>query len=204
MTGRPSHDAARAAPVGAARRGRWVLLLVLAGGLVGLVALPTWVVARGSNALESSVSVAVAGSRVAPQTPAAGLVLLAAAAAVALVGRTGRRVVAVVTAGAGVLVVVAGVAVLVDPRTAVSGAVAEVTGVVTGDPHASVTVAPVVAVVVGALVVVLAAALGRAGGAWQQPSRRHERPGAPGTATAADGADERSDWDALSRGDDPS
>ncbi|MBF0689325.1 MAG: Trp biosynthesis-associated membrane protein [Cellulomonas sp.] len=203
MTGAPADGAARAATGGSARRGRWVLLLVLAAALVAAVALPTWVVAEGSSSLESRVSVGVTGAAVAPQTTAAGLVLLAAAAAVALVGRAGRWVVAIVTAGAGLLVAAAAVAVLADPGGAVSGAVAETTGVAVGDPPASVTAWPVVACVAGALVVLLGLALGRAGGSWRHTSRRHERPGGPAPATTG-AADERADWDALSRGDDPS
>lgn len=203
MTGAPGDGAARAATGGPARRGRWVLLLVLAAALVAVVALPTWVVAEGSSPLESAVDVGVTGAEVAPQTTAAGLVLLAAAAAVALVGRTGRWVVAVVTAGAGLLVSAAAGAVLRDPGGAVSGAVAEATGVAVGDPAASVTAWPVVAVVAGALVVLLGVALARAGGSWRHTSRRHERPGGPAPATAGT-VDERAAWDALSRGDDPS
>ncbi|MBO3087041.1 Trp biosynthesis-associated membrane protein [Cellulomonas dongxiuzhuiae] len=205
MTGASTAGSRAAVTDGPARRGRWVLLLLLAAALVGLVALPTWVVAEGSSALEDQVRVAVAGSQVAPQASAAALVLLAAAGAAALVGRAGRWVVAIVVAGAGVLVVAAGVAVLADPSGAVTGAVAQATGVAAGDARTTTTPAPVAAVVVGVLVVLLAAALARARGAWRQGSRRHERPGATGSGPAPAGpADERSDWDALSRGDDPS
>ncbi|MCC2313151.1 Trp biosynthesis-associated membrane protein [Cellulomonas xiejunii] len=42
------------------------------------------------------------------------------------------------------------------------------------------------------------------GGGWgRHTSRRHERPGGAAPATTG-AADERADWDALSRGDDPS
>jgi len=182
-----------------------VLLLLLAAALVGLVALPTWVVGEGSSALEGAVTVAVSGSAAAPQTRAAALVLLAAAGAVALVGPVGRRVVAAVAACAGVLVAAAGVAVLRDPAGAASAAVADATGVAAGEPGAAATGAPAAALVVGLLVVVLAVALVRAPGAWDQRSARHDRPTARGAGAASPPvADERSDWDSLSRGDDPS
>ncbi|MCC2313152.1 Trp biosynthesis-associated membrane protein, partial [Cellulomonas xiejunii] len=164
MRDAPTPGAARAGTDGSARRGRWVLLLVLAAALVAVVALPTWVVAEGSSSLERSVDVRVTGSAVAPQATAAGLVLLAAAAAVALVGRVGRWVVAIVTVGAGLLVCAAAGGVLADPGGAVWGAVAEATGVAVDDPSASLTAWPVVAVVAGVVVVLLGAALTRAGG----------------------------------------
>lgn len=188
-----------------ARRGRWAVLLLAAAALVGLVALPTWVVGEGSHALDGTIDVPVSGSLVAPQTGAAALVLAAAAGAVALVGRAGRWVVAAVAAGAGVLVVTGALTVLADPAGAAAATVAEVTGVAPDGAAATTTVAPAVAAVLGALVIMLAGALARARGAWDQRSRRHERPavrtaGAPG----GDEHDERADWDALSRGDDPS
>jgi len=192
-------------PGARARRGRWVVLLLGAAGLVGLVSVPTWVHGEGRSVLEGTVAVAVPGSQAAPQAPAAALVLLAAAGALALVGRVGRWVVAGVSAAAGVLVVAGAVGVLRDPAGAVAAAVADATGVAAADPVASATAWPVVALVVGAAVPVLAVVLARAPGGWDQRSQRHERP-APGRAgrNASGAADERSDWDALSRGDDPS
>lgn len=186
------------------RRGRWVGALLVAAALVGVVALPTWVRASASTALTDGLDVVASGGRVAPQVPAAALVLLAAAGATALVGRAGRRVVAALTAAAGAVVATAGVAVLRDPAGAVRATVTDVTGVgAVVEPAA--TVAPTVAVVAGAGVAVLGLALLRARGDWRARSRRHDVPGA---STAADGPagppDERDDWDALSRGDDPS
>ncbi|UZN01585.1 Trp biosynthesis-associated membrane protein [Cellulomonas sp. S1-8] len=200
MTGAAAHPG----PVAPARRGRWVLALLLAAGVVGLVTVPTWVTGSGTSVLDGAVTVTVDGAAAAPQAPAAALVLLAAAGALALVGRAGRWVVAAVSAGAGVLVLAAGAAVLADPSGAVSGAVADATGV-TGASGATTTAGPAAAVVVGVLVVLLAVALARAPGAWDHRSRRHERPVGPDTGGTDPGAaDERADWDALTRGDDPS
>lgn len=196
--------AAHRTTVAPARRGRWVLLLLLAAGAVGLVTVPTWVTGSGSSVLDGAVTVAVDGAAAAPQAPAAALVLLAAAGALALVGRVGRWVVAAVSAGSGVLVLAAGATVLADPAAAVAGAVADATGVA-GAAGATTTAGPAAAVVVGVLVVGLAVALLRAPGAWDQRSRRHDRPAGPDAgATATGAADERADWDALTRGDDPS
>jgi hypothetical protein len=65
----------------------------------------------------------------------------------------------------------------------------------------STTAWPSVAVAVGVLDVLAGAWLVVASRSWSGPSRRHESAAAPGNPPAPD---ERSDWDALSRGDDPS
>lgn len=211
---------------GAAGRGRWVLVLLLLSGVVALSALPVWATGAGATALGEQVPVAVRGTQAAPGVVAGALVLLAAAAALGLVGRFGRWVVVVVVAAAGALVVAAGLAARTSAVTTVERAAAEATGVpsVTGDVE--VTAWPVLAAVLGAVVVVAAVALARASWRWAAPSDRHERAGS-GSATGAAGAagitgaagagaasgsaggtapavdDERGAWDALSRGDDP-
>jgi hypothetical protein len=184
------------------RRARWVVLLLAGAASVGLVALPTWVRGTGTSALEGAVGVDVTGGAAAPQTGGAALVLLAAAGALALVGRAGRGLVALVVAGAGLLVGAAGVAVLRDPAGAVAASLADATGVPTATTTA-LTPWPVVAVGLGVVVVALGVVLLRAPGDWARRSSRHDVPAA---ATAHDGGtpDDRLDWDALSRGDDPS
>ncbi|QCB93467.1 Trp biosynthesis-associated membrane protein [Cellulomonas shaoxiangyii] len=197
----------------APRRGRWLALVVLAAAAVAASALPTWVTARAGTALEGDVVVRVPGTEAAPEVLAAAVALLASAGALALVGPVGRRVVAVVTAACGALVVAAALAVLRDPAGAATAAVAARTGVEPVAPDAGLTAGPVVTTALGVLVVVLALALLRARGAWRQRSRRHEVPRTPAAGAAAPGAaaggagpddDDRADWDALSRGDDPS
>ncbi|MBU4213878.1 MAG: Trp biosynthesis-associated membrane protein [Actinobacteria bacterium] len=167
------------------------MLVVLALGLVtaGLSA-PTWVVATGVSA---SAPVAVTGTTAAPQVLAVALMVLAAGAALALVGRAGRWVVVLVLAAGGALVAVTAVGVLVDPAGAAADAVARSTGLtgLAGAPRTSVW--PWLTAVAGAGLVVCGAGLARAGRRWPATTRRHERE-----------PDERSDWDALSQGRDPS
>jgi uncharacterized membrane protein (TIGR02234 family) len=173
---------------------------VLAGVTV-VPALPTWLTTTGTTPLRGTVPVTISGSQVAPGIFAAGVALLAAAAAVALVGPVGRWVVAVVVAGCGVLVAVSAGAVLSDPLAAATPVVADVTGVghISGPVETSAW--PWVAVVAGALVVLGAAWFVRSSSSWERASRRHEAASGAGV----DGPDdERSAWDALSRGDDPS
>lgn len=187
------------------RRAGSVLALLVGSGLVALTTLPTWVSATAASAQGEPVEVAVRGSVAAPGLVAAALVLLAAAGAVALVGRVGRWVVVGVVAAAGVLVTVSALAARGGATAAAERAAADATGVsgLVGD--VVVGPWPVVAAVLGVLVVGSAVQLVRASGRWAAPSDRHER--ATGPAPAPEGRpaveDERSTWDALSRGDDP-
>ncbi|MEN1973903.1 Trp biosynthesis-associated membrane protein [Cellulomonas sp. P4] len=209
----------------AAGRGRAVLALLVLAGLAGVVTLPAWVTAEGADALGEPVAVTVRGSAAAPGIVAGALVLLAAAGAVGLVGRVGRWVVVAVVAAAGVLVTASALAARSGARSVAERAAADATGVATLAGEAVVGAWPVVAAAVGLLAVAGAAWLAVASGRWAAPSDRHERaaragggggaveagtPGAgtsrPVAAAGTDGAptaDERSTWDALSRGDDP-
>jgi hypothetical protein len=147
--------------------------------------------------------VAAPGDRAAPVAPALALVAAAAAVAVLVTGRVGRRVAAVVLllAGIGACVAVAGV--VLAPADAVAGALATTTGragPVAGPPPA--VTAWVWGALAAALLVVGAglAAVLRAG-SWPAPGRRFEA--APAGAPSAGPGDTIGAWDALSRGDDP-
>ena len=179
------------------------MLLVLAG-LTAVVAVPTWFTTTGTTALQGTVQVEVTGSQAAPAVLAAAVAILAAAAAVGLVGRVGRWVVAVVVVACGVLVVATTLAVTADPVAAVTPVVAAETGVGTLAGPVATTAWPWLALGAGALDVVAGVWFARASRAWSGPSRRHEAAGASTAPPVAGEPDERSDWDALSRGDDPS
>lgn len=166
-------------------RGRWALILLLLSGVVALTGLPVWVTAAGASPLADEVTVSIRGTAAAPGLVAAALVLLAAAAAVGLVGRVGRWVVVVVVAAAGGLVVGSALGGRSGADASAARAAAEATGVsrLTGPPQ--VAAWPLVAVAVGVLVVVAAVGLARASGRWAAPSGRHDRPGT-GTAYRVD------------------
>ncbi|MEZ0449192.1 Trp biosynthesis-associated membrane protein [Cellulomonas sp. ICMP 17802] len=184
-----------------AGRGRAAALLLVLAGLTAVVAVPTWFTTTGTTALQGTVTVHVAGSQVAPAILAAAVAILASVAAVALVGRAGRWVVAVVVAACGVLVVGTTLTVLGDPVAAVTPVVAEQTGVGRLAGPVTTSAWPWLAVGVGVLDVLAGGWLVVASRGWSGPSRRHEAPAAPVVPAQPD---ERSDWDALSRGDDPS
>lgn len=204
------------------RRGRWVLVLLLLSGLVALTALPVWISATGANALGDAVAITVRGTTAAPGLVAAALVLLAAGGALGLVGRAGRWVVTVVVAAAGALVAASALGARSGATATAERAAADATGVSNLTGAVQVAAWPWVAVALGAVVVVAAVGLARASASWVAPTDRYERAGAdpagaapssaeePATGSAAGAPaggdaepDERSTWDALSRGDDP-
>ncbi|CAM5778125.1 Trp biosynthesis-associated membrane protein [Cellulomonas persica] len=218
-----SDDGSSVAPVpapsaGRAGRGRAAGALLLAAALTGLSAVPTWLTATTESVLGAAETIRVSGAAAAPTLVAAALVLLAATGAVALVGRIGRWVVVATVALAGLLVVGGAVGVLRDPAAAMAPAVADQIGIerVVGD--VVVAAWPWVALGVGLLDVLLAVWLARASGGWSATERRdrHARPerhahgaaagatAGPRTGTRDEPVDERDQWDALSRGDDPS
>ncbi|MGW6131644.1 Trp biosynthesis-associated membrane protein [Cellulomonas sp. NPDC055163] len=193
---------------GASRRGRTAGLLVLAALATAASSVPVWLRATGSSAVRGEVDVPVTGTQAAPAVLAAAVALLAAAAAVGLVGRVGRWVVAAVVAAAGATVVVSALAVLGDPEGAARTVVAAVTGVGALAGPVTPTPWPVVAAVVGVLDVLVAAVVVVWSRRWAAPTSRYGAAGdarGPGPVAAAPPPDDdRSAWDALSRGDDPS
>ena len=183
------------------RRGRWVAVLIGAAGATSASGVPAWLRATGSSALDGDVVVAVAGNQAAPGVLAAAVVMIAAAAAVGLVGRVGRWVVVAAVAAAGVVVVASVVGVLADPAPVATVAVAARTGVTALAGPVALTPWPWIALGVGLVDLFVSLALGRASTRWQPVSRRHV-PSAVAVA-AAEIDDDRAAWDALTRGDDP-
>ena len=190
------------------RRGLAVLgAAVLAGAILTGSAAP-WLTAEVSTAISTEV-LAVPGSALVRSVPAAALVLLACAPALALAGRCARLAVAVVITAVGILVAFAATSFVVDPGPAAAGALAAETGVRGADVVPQLTAWPVLVAVLGGLVAVggvLMAALSRR---WAPgTTRRYEASGKdlhhPAAGSSAVGARATEDWDALTRGEDPS
>ena len=110
-----------------ARRRRVAAVLVL-GLVVAGAATGTWVHASSRGATGQPVEVAVGGTQAAPEVLAAALAVLAAGAALALVGRAGRWVVVGVLLGCAAIVGTGAVRVLTDPAAAAAPVVAARTG----------------------------------------------------------------------------
>ncbi len=177
------------------------VLLVLGGGalLLGSTALP-WASAPVRSAVTSS-TVSVAGSTAAALVPSAALVVLAAGLAIALAGRLARVLAALAVALAGALAGYGVIELVADPAPALRAAAAEDAGVTELAGAAQLTPWPVVALVLAAALLVVGAALPFLMGDWDRVGQRYERdvPPAPGGTRQ-----HISDWDALSRGEDPS
>jgi hypothetical protein len=192
-------------------KGPVVLGLAVLAGLVLVVASRTWVSARSDllqgGAVAGSQVVAATGSALAPGAGALGLVVLAAAGALLLARPAVRLLTGLVLVLTGVAVVWFGAGVLRDPASAVVASVAEASGLTPGSVRADdleqvrLTAWPVVMVAAGALVVAAGVVVVLRSGRWDS-TRRFERPGeaAGAPAPVAGSAD---DWDALSRGEDP-
>jgi uncharacterized membrane protein (TIGR02234 family) len=91
----------------------------------------------------------------------------------------------------------------VTATAAAERAAADATGVSGVVGEVAVGPWPLVAAGLGVVVVAAAVRLALVSGRWPAASDRHERAGGSAPPAAAGADDERSTWDALSRGDDP-
>ncbi|MBZ2194639.1 Trp biosynthesis-associated membrane protein [Occultella gossypii] len=203
-------------------RGPAVLILLVAGAALLVTTLGTWVSAPVAGMLGTE-TVTVGGAAAAPVVPSVALVVLAAALALGLSGRVVRMLAAVLAALAGAAAAAAVLAFLRDPATPAQAAAGELIGVreIGGEP--AVTALPYLAFGVAAVILVLGIALPFLVGQWGRVGRRYERGSGPAPAGVDAAAPEASapgptaapaagsarttrmeDWDALSRGEDPS
>lgn len=188
---------------------RTAVMLVFGAGLalLGLGAVP-WV--RG-NALVPGAAlqeVSSSGGEAAPMIPALGLVLLAAAVALALARRVGSIITCIIIAAAGVLTTVGSIIVLNDPANAISGQMTEVTAIVMS-PDAlndvTITVWVAVAAVFGIVVLGLALVVWRTASTWTVDARHEKVTPRNETVVSENGPDiaDADLWDMLSDGQDP-
>ncbi|MGP7960859.1 Trp biosynthesis-associated membrane protein [Sanguibacter sp. A247] len=178
------------------RRSTVLGAVIVGTGMLGVSA-PVWVTASGTSALSSVVEVTVSGGAAAPGVQAAGLVLLAAAAAALLVGRWGAWTVAGVLGLGGVVAIASAIPVLTSPVNAARAAASEATGVdvLVSDPVVSAVAWLAPALGLAALVLAVAAATGAS--SWRTGSRRHEREAGAPAASVSAAADDVVDLAAL-------
>lgn len=185
------------------------LSLLAAAALAGLSLLAwamPWFTVELAGPDAATTSIEVNGETAAPALAALSLAGLALVAALAIAGPFFRVVLAVLEALIGIGVIVSGVSALADPIAASAALVTETTGIDGRDSVASAVVAigtgvwPAVAIVAGALMTVLGAAILATSRLWPGPARKYQ-------AARPESADEPrsavSDWDSLSDGDDP-
>ncbi|HLU63280.1 MAG TPA: Trp biosynthesis-associated membrane protein [Protaetiibacter sp.] len=193
-------------------RGGLLAATALAAALVFLAWSQPWfdlaLVVAGGDPTPLEVRGDVAASALAPLA----LAILAVVAALALAGRGFRMVFGVLEALLGVCVILVTVVSLGDPARASAHAVTELTGV-TGSESiaalvegAAVTAWPTLAIVAGALVIVVGVLVTITAPRWPVSGRRFTRTRATrieGDVETAPGSDAIAEWDALSEGDDP-
>lgn len=188
-------------------RGRAVALVVVLGlALFGLT-LPTWVSAVAPTTVGSEV-VMLGGADAAPGVASAGLVVLVSGLVLGLAGRLSRVLAIIGVVVGGALAGVSAALFLLHPERAVLRTAAEVSGVPQIDGDVTVAPWPVIALVVALLAVIAGAALPFLAGTWGRVGRRYETGAESGDHGGGQvGRTPRGramdDWDALSRGDDP-
>lgn len=183
-------------------RTRALLALLALGGIALATASATWLTTEVATALRPDVTVSATGTEAAPVVSAAALVLLACGPALALTGRAGRYIVLAVAALAGAGVSAAALAVVGDPSAAGTAAAAEAAGVTALAGPVVLSPWPWTTAATGALACLVAVTAVFAARHWPQTSRRHERGAAP-SETPETPDHPADDWDALTRGEDP-
>lgn len=178
------------------RRAVVALALLTAGGLAAATS-SAWLRVSTWTPLAEETVIAVPGNRAAPAVGAAAFVVATGAVALLLARGRGRLVAAAGIGLGGLLAAVAAATVLAGSEAvAVAAARSAVgVGVTTGPP--TLTVAPWLALAIGVVGVVLGGCAIVVSRRWSQPTARHVP---AGEGAAGDPADQ---WDALSRGEDP-
>lgn len=186
----------------------WLLLGIAVAGAIALYsATQVWVTLSLVEGAAAFGELAVTGQQVNQSLSPVALAALAASLALTIAGKAFRRVlgVLVVLLGAGLGAIA--VAVLRDPAAAVTGRLAEVTGLagsaqadlvtgVTMSQMAAVTlVAAGLLVLFGVLVLVFS-------GRWKTAGRKYEADGGKNRPAGSE-PDRISDWESLNEGDDP-
>lgn len=175
-----------------------VLGVLLAGALAVLASTQTFASATITGAREPVV---VAGQAAAPSLAPLGIVALALGIALTIAGRVARIVLGVVLVLLGAGIIAAAFPNVVDDSVGTRGAITAVTGVtdVTGLVLSrSGTAWPVVAVIAGVLALLLGLVVLVRSRRWTTGGRRFRA-----DAPVVRRTDPVSEWDALSRGSDP-
>lgn len=186
------------------RGGAVVLVAALGLALFGST-LPTWAQAVAPTTIGSQ-QVAVGGSEAAPGVASAALVVLVAGLVLGLAGRLTRVLAVIGVVLGGALGAVSAAVLIADPLPALRQAAGAASGATALEGDPAVTPWPYVALTLSVLIVVVGASLPLLAGSWQRVGRRYETGDA--AARAPENANPRTramdDWDALTRGDDPS
>ncbi|MBH0099088.1 Trp biosynthesis-associated membrane protein [Salinibacterium sp. NSLL150] len=183
------------------KRSRSIVLSSLV--LLGAVVMLSWTQRWFTITLQDEVSVEVLGSDVAGALAALALSTFALVAALGIASVTVRRVLGVIAAIVGAIIVAVSQATLADPARAASELITEATGISGIDSIRSLVVAvdgsawSFTALVAGVLIIAIGIAAAVSARHWPTATKKYDRT----TTVIAD--DPASQWDAQSRGLDP-
>ena len=187
------------------------LVTILAGLLLSGLTLIAWTQQWVSVTVINGTTLDVGGDVAAPALSTLSLAGLALVGALTVAGPVFRVILGVLEASLGALIVYSGVVVLSDPIAAAAPSITEVTGrsgvesirALVSAP--SVTAWPVVTIVLGALLVMLAVAVLVTSRRWPAAGRKYQAvrlESADGEKSNTEASNVES-WDALSGGNDP-
>lgn len=188
-----------------------ILVVALMGAAVLISTLPTWVKGTTPTAT-GDLAVAAAGTSASPAAASVGLVIIAAALVLGLAGRAMRFAALVVVIAASVGAAVTVVSFLRAPEVVAASAAAQMTSVRAVNTPVSVTIWPYLSLTILILAVLVAVWILTHLGTWQHVGRRYETDSSSAPDDTAHMHDSRTrerlramdDWDAISRGEDPS
>lgn len=187
------------------------LVTILAGLLLSGMTLIAWTQPWVSVTVINGPTLDVGGDVAAPALSTLSLAGLALVGALTVAGPAFRVILGVLEASLGALIVYSGLTALNDPIAAAAPSITEVTGrsgiesIRTLVSAPSVTAWPVVTIVLGALLVLLAVAVLATSRRWPAAGRKYQavRLASADGETSDTSSSSVESWDALSGGDDP-
>jgi uncharacterized membrane protein (TIGR02234 family) len=185
-----------------------ILLVVLAAGLALLSATQQWFTLTISSGAGGSAELSVDGTVAAPALSALAFAAIALAAALAIAGPVIRIVLGILGVLLGGSIILSASLAIADPAVAGAAAVTTSTGVSGTESVRTLVTAvvstpwPILALVAGALLVLVALAVLVTSRSWPASARKYQ---AVRTESSEVSAKDRAvdEWDELSRGDDP-
>lgn len=184
-----------------------VVLLAVAAGIVLLAAGRADWVTGTVDGIAGPVRASAVGTDAAPGLAGLALVAMAAAVAATTSGKVARWVCVVALAAVGLGVIALSARALLDAPTVLGGVAASESGTTgTLEAAASTTPWPWVAIVAALLLLVSAGGAAVGSRKWGALGGKYERPTGDGATEVGGARGERvdSDWDRVTRGDDPS
>lgn len=179
-------------------------LLGVLGALLGLwTATRTWITVDVESGTVQVPQIIVAGSTAAASVTAVCVAVLAGALALLIAGKIARYIIGGITVLAGASVIASGISALANPQAAAASAVAEATGLTASAGDYAVSAWPTITVLAGVLIVLQGLLVLVISGRWKKSSKYDRKVSTAGQPPADAQSRGISDWEQLSKGEDP-